>query len=107
MCSCMSFFLFKQKTAYELRISYWSSDVCSSDLLAILVVVATLAVPSFSYLVAKSRVKAAAIDLEIALVRARSEAVKRNSNVTLTPNTGGWKSGWKIGRASCRERGCQ
>src|SRR3546814_19857251 len=24
--------LFKQKTAYELRISYWSSDVCSSDL---------------------------------------------------------------------------
>src|SRR3546814_9981306 len=28
------FFLFKQKTAYELRISDWSSDVCSSDLTA-------------------------------------------------------------------------
>src|SRR3546814_12420225 len=27
------FFFFKQKTAYELRISDWSSDVCSSDLL--------------------------------------------------------------------------
>src|SRR3546814_1695997 len=26
------FFLFKQKTAYEIRISDWSSDVCSSDL---------------------------------------------------------------------------
>src|SRR3546814_3133402 len=26
------FFLFKQKTAYEMRISDWSSDVCSSDL---------------------------------------------------------------------------
>src|SRR3546814_6115735 len=26
------FFLFKQKTAYEVRISDWSSDVCSSDL---------------------------------------------------------------------------
>src|SRR3546814_4960506 len=26
------FFVFKQKTAYELRISDWSSDVCSSDL---------------------------------------------------------------------------
>src|SRR3546814_10640093 len=26
------FFFFKQKTAYELRISDWSSDVCSSDL---------------------------------------------------------------------------
>src|SRR3546814_17972080 len=28
------FFFFKQKTAYELRISDWSSDVCSSDLLS-------------------------------------------------------------------------
>src|SRR3546814_9313386 len=27
-----SFFFFKQKTAYEMRISDWSSDVCSSDL---------------------------------------------------------------------------
>src|SRR3546814_5360813 len=33
--SCYSFFFFfKQKTAYEMRISDWSSDVCSSDLLA-------------------------------------------------------------------------
>src|SRR3546814_12324692 len=30
----MFFFFFKQKTAYELRIRYWSSDVCSSDLAA-------------------------------------------------------------------------
>src|SRR3546814_7886043 len=30
----MLFFFFKQKTAYELRISDWSSDVCSSDLIA-------------------------------------------------------------------------
>src|SRR3546814_4538364 len=30
MCFC--FFFFKQKTAYEMRISDWSSDVCSSDL---------------------------------------------------------------------------
>src|SRR3546814_10693202 len=34
------FFFFKQKTAYEVRISDWSSDVCSSDL-------ATSAVPVF------------------------------------------------------------
>src|SRR3546814_6362123 len=38
MCNVLSirliftFFFFKQKTAYELRISDWSSDVCSSDL---------------------------------------------------------------------------
>src|SRR3546814_7175550 len=29
------FFFFKQKTAYEMRISDWSSDVCSSDLMMI------------------------------------------------------------------------
>src|SRR3546814_11740014 len=31
ICSLL-FFFFKQKTAYEMRISDWSSDVCSSDL---------------------------------------------------------------------------
>src|SRR3546814_6894147 len=35
-CTCclwiVFFFFFKQKTAYEMRISDWSSDVCSSDL---------------------------------------------------------------------------
>src|SRR3546814_4206588 len=31
-CSLCFFFFFKQKTAYEMRISDWSSDVCSSDL---------------------------------------------------------------------------
>src|SRR3546814_8904533 len=31
LCGCF-FFFFKQKTAYEMRISDWSSDVCSSDL---------------------------------------------------------------------------
>src|SRR3546814_12232801 len=33
VCYCvLYFFFFKQKTAYEMRISDWSSDVCSSDL---------------------------------------------------------------------------
>src|SRR3546814_1102963 len=32
MSDSMFFFFFKQKTAYEMRISDWSSDVCSSDL---------------------------------------------------------------------------
>src|SRR3546814_3210001 len=31
-CLVCVFFFFKQKTAYEMRISDWSSDVCSSDL---------------------------------------------------------------------------
>src|SRR3546814_11839457 len=33
-CIVFLFFFFKQKTAYEMRISDWSSDVCSSDLSA-------------------------------------------------------------------------
>src|SRR3546814_9222210 len=32
MVFCCYFFFFKQKTAYDVRISDWSSDVCSSDL---------------------------------------------------------------------------
>src|SRR3546814_1986861 len=36
VCICF-FFCFKQKTAYEMRISDWSSDVCSSDLVVDLV----------------------------------------------------------------------
>src|SRR3546814_695697 len=32
VCIVVCFFFFKQKTAYEMRISDWSSDVCSSDL---------------------------------------------------------------------------
>src|SRR3546814_6564051 len=34
----MFVFFFKQKTAYEMRISDWSSDVCSSDLLGFMIV---------------------------------------------------------------------
>src|SRR3546814_6396546 len=44
--TCLSvwyFFFFKQKTAYEMRISDWSSDVCSSDLQRILEILARAA----------------------------------------------------------------
>src|SRR3546814_7503326 len=37
------FFFFKQKTAYELRISDWSSDVCSSDLVEVVALAGALA----------------------------------------------------------------
>src|SRR3546814_9654256 len=39
------FFFFKQKTAYEMRISDWSSDVCSSDLAGVAVVAAPYRTP--------------------------------------------------------------
>src|SRR3546814_15153923 len=43
----MCIFFFKQKTAYEMRISDWSSDVCSSDLI-IAITLGTVALASFT-----------------------------------------------------------
>ena len=39
---CCCFFFFKQKTAYEIGTGDWSSDVCSSDLFAVFVVMLLL-----------------------------------------------------------------
>src|SRR3546814_8040300 len=44
----MFFFFFMQKTAYEMRISDWSSDVCSSDLLLVGLLVGALTLGSAS-----------------------------------------------------------
>jgi len=59
-------------------------------------ILASLAIPAFSGLMAEQRAKAVATDLVIALTKARSEAVKRNANVTLAANAGGWQNGWQI-----------
>ena len=63
-------------------------------------ILASIAIPSFSKLMAEQRAKAVATDLVIALTKARSEAVKRNANVTLAANAGGWQNGWQITDAS-------
>src|SRR3546814_4550770 len=43
---CRLFFFFKQKTAYEMRISDWSSDVCSSDLAITLTGTPAISIPA-------------------------------------------------------------
>src|SRR3546814_7186063 len=48
------FFFFKQKTAYEMRISDWSSDVCSSDLPARLGHTHSVGIDIFAGAVAKT-----------------------------------------------------
>src|SRR3546814_2253655 len=48
MFSVCVFFFFKQKTAYEMRISDWSSDVCSSDLAGSALVVTRAKEPPLS-----------------------------------------------------------
>ena len=53
-----------------------------------------LAVPSFKNFIAGQRVKAAASELTTTLLLSRSEAVKRNLTVNITPTGGNWASGW-------------
>jgi type IV fimbrial biogenesis protein FimT len=64
--------------------------------LSIAAILVSLAAPSFSSFIASQRASTAAVDLYVALATARSEATKRNTNVTLAPGSGGWKNGWVI-----------
>src|SRR3546814_2501193 len=104
MCrnSC-DFLFFKQKTAYEMRISDWSSDVCSSDLVrSRRVGGATYQVPVE---VRAERAQALAIRWLISAARARSEntmAARLSGELLDAANN----RGNEIGRASCRERVC-
>ena len=63
---------------------------------AIFGIMAMIAAPSFSSLMASKRAESTATDLYVALVAARSEATKRNANATLAQKTGGWQVGWQV-----------
>src|SRR3546814_6756287 len=84
-CVCggvVVFFFFKQKTAYEMRISDWSSDVCSSDLASLLQLIA-------------------------GGCRNRHPDVVDGFGPLLSGHHDVFVRGFEIGRASCRERVCQ
>jgi type IV fimbrial biogenesis protein FimT len=59
-------------------------------------VIASAAYPSFSGLIGTMRAKTVGTDLYGALLRARSEAIKRNASITLSPVSGAWTNGWSI-----------
>jgi type IV fimbrial biogenesis protein FimT len=59
-------------------------------------VITAFAVPSFSQIAATQRVRSVASDLHTTLLRARSEAVKRNGEVAIEAAGSGWNSGWRI-----------
>src|SRR3546814_3210512 len=93
-------FFFKQKTAYEMRISDWSSDVCSSDLQVVY--------PA-AHIVVLLSLSGTALGLVVGAVLG-----------LLSGYVGGWIDNllqrflealisipFQIGRASCRERVCQ
>src|SRR3546814_1919203 len=94
-CECVVFF-FKQKTAYEMRISDWSSDVCSSDLeiyemqaRAVFEAASDVAAETGEPVVPEIMVPLVATARELEIIKGVIDAAA------------------EIGRASCRERVCQ
>jgi type IV fimbrial biogenesis protein FimT len=64
---------------------------------AIMAILAAVASPALGDLIYSQRLKSSGAELHMALMRARSEAVKRNMDVTLQPvTTSSWASGWTI-----------
>ncbi len=64
--------------------------------LVVLAILATVALPSYQNFVLTQRVRGASYDLMTSLVFARSEAIKRNANVSMTQAAGGWTQGWTV-----------
>ena len=64
--------------------------------LAIVGILAAYAVPSMRDLIQASKLRSASSDFYGALVLARSEAIKRRTNVTITPVTASWTGGWTV-----------
>jgi type IV fimbrial biogenesis protein FimT len=59
-------------------------------------ILAAVALPSYRSFVSGQRIKTAAFDLTAVLYHARSEALKRNADVTVSAATGGWQNGWTM-----------
>lgn len=64
--------------------------------IAVLAIMAALAAPGMTQLVAGQRLKSAATDLHLTLMKARGEAIKRNADVTVSPTDGSWENGWSV-----------
>src|SRR3546814_5568304 len=117
---CYCFFLFfKQKTAYEMRISDWSSDVGSSDLVVGLAVwagqLATGGALFLTSLVSSAVIIATAPTLKqshparvtLSHAIAMISGIGMRAVLPMSPYAVALSVVVEIGRASCRERGCQ
>src|SRR3546814_3689983 len=90
---CNHLFFFKQKTAYEMRISDWSSDVCSSDLRKTVIKILNEALATEIVCVLRYKYhyfKASGINATAVATEFAEHATEE-----------------QIGRASCRERVCK
>lgn len=59
-------------------------------------IMAGIGVPSYRNFIASQRAKTAAGNYATTLIQARSEAIKRNTNVTVTAAATGWVGGWTV-----------
>jgi type IV fimbrial biogenesis protein FimT len=69
------------------------------ELLVVLVLTAVLAAvagPAFTGTIARTAVRSTASSLQLDMMRARSEAARRNSAVTIAPVGGDWQNGWQL-----------
>src|SRR3546814_1900403 len=89
-----SSFFFKQKTAYEMRISDWSSDVCSPDL-------------ALRLRRRGRRPLLVATDLKRPAAVTQLQVVGQQVDVPVYAQEGASDPIAEIGRASCRDRVCQ
>lgn len=64
--------------------------------LSIVIVLSTAGMPALQDFITKQRLKSAASDLFTDILRTRSEAIKRNTSITLTPAGGAWANGWSL-----------
>src|SRR3546814_6390934 len=98
---CLYVFFFKQKTAYEMRISDWSSDVCSSDL------------GDIDGDAGDHRADDADLEIAVGVLRFlgrgrnRVEAIEGEEDDCRRRHHPALDAVGEIGRASCRERVCQ
>src|SRR3546814_1899677 len=104
-CVFVCVFFFKQKTAYEMRISDWSSDVCSSDLPALVRAIGG-ALTVFATLMARKGIESLEETANLLGIYAvLTDEIAPDEALIL----GCWTSCncAEIGRAACRERVCQ
>lgn len=64
--------------------------------MTIMAIMAGLAAPALQSFLATQRVKTAASDFALAAILARSEAIYRNTDVSIKAEPGGWKDGWTV-----------
>jgi len=67
----------------------------SMVVVAVIIILAGVGIPSLQDMVVNQRMKGITNDLFTDILRARSEAIKRNTSVTMSPATN-WEKGWRI-----------